>query len=232
MTSRLFMIGTPFDVLPPADRVVRQHLHREHAPIIPSRSSQHRQWVVAWSRRLFAVRSIHSQIQSHGRIGICAEIPTSVCSAAAKVRGATSKTIYWPAQEYGARRSSCLGELGFSQKSIWAVMQSSAFNEKDTKMRIRWSLVLCVAAVTLSTSPGNAGPCTREIDREWVEVGAKIQARIGAGRSYVQGTVGLLHHQPTPSSVAAAEGKIGDMWAPLETAVIALCSGSRSRPRQ
>jgi hypothetical protein len=101
-------------------------------------------------------------------------------------------------------------------------MQLSTFNEKDTKMRIRWSLVLCVAAVTLSTSPGNAGPCTREIDREWVEVGAKIQARIGAGRSYVQGTVGLLHHQPTPSSVAAAEGKIGDLWAPLETAVIAL----------
>src|SRR5580658_6303131 len=93
MTSHLFMIGTPFDVLPPADRVVRQHLHREHAPIIPSRSSQQRQWVFAWSRRLFAVRSIHSQIQSHDRIGICAEIPTSVCSAAAKVRGAT-KTIY------------------------------------------------------------------------------------------------------------------------------------------
>jgi hypothetical protein len=101
-------------------------------------------------------------------------------------------------------------------------MQSSALNKKDTNMRNRWILVLCVAAITLSTSPGNAGPCTREIDREWVEVGAKCQARIGAGRSYIQGDVGLLHHQPTPSSVAAAEGKVGDMWVPLETAVIAL----------
>jgi hypothetical protein len=93
---------------------------------------------------------------------------------------------------------------------------------KMQNMRNRWVLALCVAATTLSTSPGNAGPCTREIDREWVEVGAKIQARVGAGRSYIQGTVGLLHRQPTPSSVAAAEGKVGDMWAPLETAVIAL----------
>jgi hypothetical protein len=89
-------------------------------------------------------------------------------------------------------------------------------------MRNCWILVLCVAAITASTSPGNAGPCAREIDREWVEVGAKIQARIGAGRSYIQGTVGLLHRQPTPSSVAAAEGKVGDIWVPLETAVIAL----------
>jgi hypothetical protein len=89
-------------------------------------------------------------------------------------------------------------------------------------MRNRWILALCVAAITLSTSPGNAGPCTRDIDREWVEVGAKIQARIGAGRSYVQGTVGLLHHQPTPSSVAAAAEKVGDIWVPLETAVSAL----------
>jgi hypothetical protein len=76
--------------------------------------------------------------------------------------------------------------------------------------------------MTLSTSPGNAGPCTREIDREWVEVGAKLQARVGAGRSYSQSAIGLLHRQPTPSSVAVAEEKIADMWIPLETAVIAL----------
>jgi hypothetical protein len=89
-------------------------------------------------------------------------------------------------------------------------------------MRNRWILALYVAGTALSTSQACAGPCTREIDREWIEVGAKIQARIGAGHSYIQGTVGLLHHQPTPSSIAAAEEKIADMWVPLETAVIAL----------
>jgi hypothetical protein len=129
---------------------------------------------------------------------------------------------YAPPREYRAQWPSFFGELNLSQKSIRAVMQSFALNGKDANMRIRCILVLCVAAITLPTSPGNAGPCTREIDREWVEVGAKIQARIGAGRSYIQGTVGLLHRQPTPGSVAAAEGKIGEMWIPLEMAVIAL----------
>jgi hypothetical protein len=113
-------------------------------------------------------------------------------------------------------------ELDLSQNSIRAVIQLFALNGKDTNMRDRLILVLCATAVTLSTSPGNAGPCTREIDREWIEVGAKLQARIGAGRSYIQGAVGLLHHQPTLSSIAAAEEKVGDMWVPLETAVMAL----------
>jgi hypothetical protein len=89
-------------------------------------------------------------------------------------------------------------------------------------MQSCWILVLCVAGTALSTSPGHAGPCAREIDRAWVEVGARIQARVGTGRSSIQGTIGLLHHQPTPSSIAAAEEKVGDMWVPLETAVIAL----------
>jgi hypothetical protein len=110
----------------------------------------------------------------------------------------------------------------FRGKSIRPVMQSSAFDGKDTGMRNRRILMLCVAATALSTSHGNAGPCTREIDREWAEVGARIQARIGAGRSNIQGTVGLLHHQPTPSSIAAAEEKVGDRWVPLEAAVMAL----------
>jgi hypothetical protein len=101
-------------------------------------------------------------------------------------------------------------------------MQSPDLDGKDTNMRNCWIPVLCVAAFTLSTSPGNAGPCTREIDREWVELGAKLQARIGAGRSYIQGTIGLLHHQPTRGSVAGAEEKVGDMWVPLEKAVMAL----------
>jgi hypothetical protein len=125
-------------------------------------------------------------------------------------------------REYGARWHSIFGERDHSQKSIRAATQSSALNGKDKNMRYRWILLLCVAAIALSTSPGNAGPCTHEIDREWVEVGAKIQARIGAGRSYIQGTVGLLHRQPTPSSLAAAEEKVGEMWVPLEAAVLAL----------
>jgi hypothetical protein len=139
-----------------------------------------------------------------------------------KSRQRSITKCYAPPREYEAQWPSFFGELNLSQKFMRAVMQSFAQNGKNTNMRNRWVLALCVAATTLSTSPGNAGPCTRDIDREWVEVGAKIQARIGAGRSYIQGTVGLLHRQPTPGSVAAAEGKVGDIWVPLEAAVTAL----------
>jgi hypothetical protein len=37
-----------------------------------------------------------------------------------------------------------------------------------------------------------------------------------------QGTIALLHHQPTPSSVAAAGETLGDIWLPIETAVAVL----------
>jgi hypothetical protein len=82
--------------------------------------------------------------------------------------------------------------------------------------------VLGAAAIALSTLPSNASPCAYDIDRAWVEVGAKIQARIGAGRSAPQGTMALLHHQPTPSSIAAAEEQIRERWVSMEVAVTAL----------
>jgi hypothetical protein len=89
-------------------------------------------------------------------------------------------------------------------------------------MKNRGIAALCVAVAATSVSPAHAGSCALEIDRAWIEIGARIQARVGAGRSSTQGTIGLLHHQPTPRSIAAAEEKIGDMWIPLEMAVTAL----------
>jgi hypothetical protein len=61
-----------------------------------------------------------------------------------------------------------------------------------------------------------------DIDRAWVEVNGKIRARSAAGRSLPQGTIGLLHRQPTQSSNAAAEETLVDVWLPTETAVAAL----------
>ena len=83
-------------------------------------------------------------------------------------------------------------------------------------------LVLSVAAVAFSAQPGLANPCSQDIDRAWVQVNAKIQARVGAGRSVPQSTIALLHRQPTPSSITAAEEPLVDVWLPLETAVAAL----------
>jgi hypothetical protein len=88
-------------------------------------------------------------------------------------------------------------------------------------------LVLSVATVVSSTQSSRADSCSREIDRAWVQVNAKIQARSAAGRSIPQSTIALLHRQPTQSSVAAAEEKLVDVWLPMETAV-----GSLARARE
>jgi hypothetical protein len=89
-------------------------------------------------------------------------------------------------------------------------------------MKVRKLFVLGTAAVAFSAQPGLANPCSQDIDRAWVQVNAKIQARVGAGRSAPQSTIALLHHQPTPSSIAAAEEALVDVWLPMETAVAAL----------
>ena len=89
-------------------------------------------------------------------------------------------------------------------------------------MNFHQLLVLGAAAIALSTSPSRASPCVYDIDRAWVDVGAKIQARVGAGRSAPQSTTALLHHQPTPNSIAAAEEQIHERWVSMEVAVTAL----------
>jgi hypothetical protein len=87
-------------------------------------------------------------------------------------------------------------------------------------------LSLSAVLVAFSARPSLAGSCSQDIDRAWVQVNAKIQARVAAGRSAPQGTIALLHHQPTPSSIAAAEETLVDIWLPIETAVAGL---SRAR---
>jgi hypothetical protein len=93
-------------------------------------------------------------------------------------------------------------------------------------MEFRELLILSAAAVTLSTQPSRANSCSEDIDRAWAQVNTKIQARSGAGRSAPESTIAFLHRQPTPSSVAAAQERLVDMWRPIETAVAAL---SRAR---
>jgi hypothetical protein len=89
-------------------------------------------------------------------------------------------------------------------------------------MKSRKQLILSALVVTLLTQPSLASSCSRGIDRAWVQVNAKLHARVAAGRSAPQGTIALLHHQPTPSSVAAAEETLVDIWLPIETALAAL----------
>jgi hypothetical protein len=89
-------------------------------------------------------------------------------------------------------------------------------------MRFRDVLVLSAIAVAFSAQPTSANPCSQNIDRAWVLVNAKIQARIAVGRSAPQSTIALLHRQPTQSSIATAEETLVDVWLPMERAVAAL----------
>jgi hypothetical protein len=91
---------------------------------------------------------------------------------------------------------------------------------------IRKVLIVITTAIILSPLPSAATPCTPDIDRGWAQINLKIQARIGAGRSAPQSSIALLHRQPTPNSVAAAQDLLNDVWLPIEAAVSAL---SRAR---
>jgi hypothetical protein len=93
-------------------------------------------------------------------------------------------------------------------------------------------LVLTMAAVASSTQPSRADSCSRDIDRAWVQVNGKIRARSAAGRSLPQSTIGLLHRQPTQSSIAAAEETLVDGWLPMADGCGCLVSRSRGGPRQ
>jgi hypothetical protein len=88
-------------------------------------------------------------------------------------------------------------------------------------------VIVITTAIVLLPLPSSASPCTPEIDRGWAPVDLKIQARIGAGRSVPQSSIALLHRQPTPNSMAAAQDLLNDVWLPIEAAVSAL-----SRARQ
>jgi hypothetical protein len=89
-------------------------------------------------------------------------------------------------------------------------------------MSIQKLLVLSLAAVGFSANVSYAGSCMQDVDRAWAELGPKMQARIGAGRSAPQSVAALHHYQPTPNSIAAAEEKLGERWLPMEMAVMAL----------
>ena len=83
------------------------------------------------------------------------------------------------------------------------------------------TLLMSAAATLLPVLPSHAGPCTTEIDRMQVEVDAIIEAIAAAGPAARESTAAMLHHQPTPGSIAAAEEQAGD-GPKMEEALAAL----------
>ena len=72
----------------------------------------------------------------------------------------------------------------------------------------RWALV--AAAIVLSIVPSHAGPCSSEIERLQAGVDAIVVAMAVSGSPGRQSVAAMVHRQPTPSSIAAAEAKLGE----------------------
>jgi hypothetical protein len=86
---------------------------------------------------------------------------------------------------------------------------------------------LALLAVILTHGPSLAGPCTAEIAQVQAAVDARIEAIAGAGPMGSQSVGAQLHRQPTPGSMAQAEGRLGE--GPVgERAVAALAQARQA----
>ena len=72
-------------------------------------------------------------------------------------------------------------------------------------------LALSAVAFITSTIASHAGPCSQDIDRMQARVDARLAAKATTGQSAPESSAALMHRQPTPGSIAAAEDQIGDM---------------------
>ena len=76
-------------------------------------------------------------------------------------------------------------------------------------MNIQRLAVACVTLLAASTSVSYAGPCSQEITRVQAEINVKLNTRAKAGPTASESPAAKMHRQPTPSSVAGAEVKLG-----------------------
>ena len=76
-------------------------------------------------------------------------------------------------------------------------------------MTVRYAMALSAAA--LVTSAAEAGPCTNELYQADVAINKRLDMAAAQGKTASQSVGAQLHRQPTPGSIAAAEGKLGDL---------------------
>jgi len=78
-------------------------------------------------------------------------------------------------------------------------------------MTARRSMLWLVITFPASLSTGYAGPCTDDIDRMQARLDAALEAKLATGPQAAESTSATMHRQPTPKSLAAAEGKLGNL---------------------
>jgi hypothetical protein len=78
-------------------------------------------------------------------------------------------------------------------------------------MSFRHLALIGAAGLLLSTLPCRAGPCTKAIEKMQARVEGPRNAGAAPGPSTNQSVGAQLHRQPTPSSIANAERKLGEL---------------------
>ena len=95
------------------------------------------------------------------------------------------------------------------------------------------SLDVAMAALLLFASPALAGPCEASIDELQARVDAEIEKQAAAGPSKPESLNATRNYQPTPQSIADAEGAPGkrfkDVLELLKLARAADREGNRDR---
>jgi hypothetical protein len=77
-------------------------------------------------------------------------------------------------------------------------------------MSIARLAALAAAALIGSASSGHAGPCASQIVRMQARIDARLEANAAAGPTARESNAALLHRQPTPGSIAAAEARLNE----------------------
>jgi hypothetical protein len=73
-----------------------------------------------------------------------------------------------------------------------------------------WHIVMLSAGVVAASTIGSqAGPCSAEIYSMEARVDATLKAKAADGPTLRVSREALLHRQPTPGSIAAAESRLG-----------------------
>ena len=73
-----------------------------------------------------------------------------------------------------------------------------------------WHIVMLSAgAVAASTIGSQAGPCFADFHRMEARIEAWLNAKAAAGPTAQESSEALLHRQPTPRSIAAAQSRLG-----------------------
>ena len=78
---------------------------------------------------------------------------------------------------------------------------------------IRAQMVACALVACASLSAAHAGPCSADIDTMQARIDAALQARAAAGGTARESAGAKMRRQPTPSSIAEAEVKLGEVPA-------------------